>query len=216
MSGSLSCLKHRREIDRLSTSCWTSCFDFPGVALSATMRMAPFVRRNSSLVSRQTAEFPRARCASSITSRAKRDASILPPTTSFSTTCAVANTIVERSWSCQIRSRASAVITPDSSVTRSSASPVVSNSAMRCCANSGFVGAINSAFAVGNQCSILSVTSAAMRVFPRPVGRHMRVFPPSPAAASEIWYGRKATFVGTIQLEMASGSASSVLYSDCG
>lgn len=105
------------------------------------------------------------------------------------------------------RARTARGIFPVSSAQSLCARPTIERHASICCATRGLVGAMKSTSPSGHQRRKLYITAAAMKVFPRPVGRQTSVFLKSASETIACWYVRSGTLSGYTQLRVVAGSS---------
>ena len=159
--------------DRMT--CCTSETSCPGVAVSASKRNSTF-RSHSCFATMQYAWLPFALCASSITRHTTSDAGHTPSLKSFSMVCGVQkNNRLSLQFDLRVPSKSRFVL-PINVHVSASGMPQMSLHAAFCCSTSGRVGARNTTLPCGNQRWKFFITTAAIRVFPRPVGRHTSEF----------------------------------------
>ena len=204
-SSSWSLRKSMRPMASARTTDCTSATSWPGVAVSASVRNCTS-RSQSCFTTPQYAWLPLARCASSITKQTTSCAGHTPSLRSFSMVCGVQkNSLLSRHSVRRVPSR-SRLVEPISTHVSSEGMPQMSRHAAFCCSTSGRVGARNTTLPRGNHRWKFFITTAAMSVLPRPVGRHTSEFVNSAARVMSNWYSRRTSCPGYTYVCAVCGS----------
>ena len=204
-SSSWSLRKSMRPMASARTTDCTSATSWPGVAVSASVRNCTS-RSQSCFTTPQYAWLPFARCASSITRHTTSCAGHTPSLRSFSMVCGVQknSSLVPPQRTARPVQVALGRAHQHARLLGGHAADVAARRLLLL--HQRRVGARNTTLPRGNHRRKFFITTAAMSVLPRPVGRHTSEFVNSAARVMSNWYSRRTSCPGYTYVCAVCGS----------